>query len=353
MRLSPLCVAFTVVLNERLLAVEGQENESATRMYGVVGILSVDTNHLLRQAQRDAWIDALRERPSPARGVEVFFLLDRRASPTSPTSREDARHRDLIFLNASYTGRANHFGEKLILWLRLARSRFPGAAWYGKMDDDVYVCPRAWDAAVWPRVSPLMYLGWFHKGGSRRADELFVVLGAELVARLAPRPYCARSGTLDQEQVRKRVQKLGQDVSLKQAKQWIKAAAGGCAADASGPALIDTGYAGSALGAWVREYADVREEDLAAAGLSHTMPDHAGDAPPSRRRDGACDEKHVLFHGIKFPQRMKCIGAQQRNASAETRDCMTVGPKMVKRKVHKRRSKPLTLHKTQPLLHSP
>ena len=248
-----------------LLAFSVSAGAHQERKFGVVGVLSADGHAALRQAQRKTWIRGVREASAKDKGgggagVEVVFLLDR---PTAATAREAAARGDVRFLNASFSGRANHFGEKLALWLRLARRWFPGAAFVAKVDDDAYVCAHAWDA-VWARASPRMYLGWFHRHGSHRADEMFVVLGAELVDRLAARRYCGSAGTCDR------------------------------ARD-----LVDTGYAGTSLGIWLGAYRDVAEVDLRRAGLTN-----------SARGNESCGAAQLIAHPVKDPAAVARLGAR-------------------------------------------
>ena len=248
-----------------LLAFSVSAGAHQERKFGVVGVLSADGHAALRQAQRKTWIRGGREASAKDKGgggagVEVVFLLDR---PTAATAREAAARGDVRFLNASFSGRANHFGEKLALWLRLARRWFPGAAFVAKVDDDAYVCAHAWDA-VWARASPRMYLGWFHRHGSHRADEMFVVLGAELVDRLAARRYCGSAGTCDR------------------------------ARD-----LVDTGYAGTSLGIWLGAYRDVAEVDLRRAGLTN-----------SARGNESCGAAQLIAHPVKDPAAVARLGAR-------------------------------------------
>ena len=46
-------------------------------------------------------------------------------------------------INYSFRGKAIRFGEKLWLWLRHAVEKYPLASFYGRVDDDIYVCGSA------------------------------------------------------------------------------------------------------------------------------------------------------------------------------------------------------------------
>lgn len=199
--------------------------------YGVVGILSAAHNQCYRMAQRLTFIPNTAE----TYHVKVYFLIDR---PHPSLQREQELYRDILYLNATYSGRAVRFGEKLALWFQLARKLHPDAAFVAKMDDDCVLCNNVLWPFVWQHVAPDLYLGrmdnytdYVQHGASAAAirkfirhDELFVVLGMELIERITDRRYCHHNNV----------------------------------SDACDPTrdLFDTGFGGTSLGTWLEAYDD-------------------------------------------------------------------------------------------------
>jgi Galactosyltransferase len=169
--------------------------------YGVVGVLSSSAAgyQYKRMAQRATWV-----KDAPLYNVKVYFLIDR---PDPGLDKEQALYGDLVYINATYSGRAVRFGEKLYLWYKLAHALHPDAAFVAKVDDDCVVCSNVMWPFVWDHVTPTSYLGWMHNynkgfnktnateaglqiGSHYRMDEFFVVVGQAIVERLAKRRYC-------------------------------------------------------------------------------------------------------------------------------------------------------------------
>tara|TARA_B110000444_G_scaffold240900_1_gene256722 strand:+ start:10077 stop:12563 length:2487 start_codon:yes stop_codon:yes gene_type:complete len=189
--------------------------------FGVIGILSAQGNTRLRETSRSTWINSIQG------NIIIKFLLDR---PSPETIYEESKYGDIIFLNSSTSGRAQKFGEKLARWLKYAHRQWPSVDFIAKMDDDVFLCPGI-VPYLQSKVDPKVYMGWKHSPAAsalwngkitrkERMDEMFVVLGSQLVRRLALRQYC----------------EPGQP----------------CARG-----LIDTNYGGTSLGAWLESYDDI------------------------------------------------------------------------------------------------
>lgn len=187
----------------------------------VFGVLSVPENRAARDATRSYF------RHQADAKAKIYFLLDKQVELGSETLD------DIIFLNSSYTGRANHFGEKLLLYFKAAINLHPTVQVIFKMDDDVIACMLSILQDVRGMSSDertRLYYGFLHNYGcekpnrSCRIDEAFVGVGRVLVDRIISRPYCAN----------------------KQCEETSK----------SKP-LIDTDYGGTSLGAWLEDYDDV------------------------------------------------------------------------------------------------
>lgn len=217
----------TAPLSLHLDAALGSTGEQkSTEPFGVVGVLSAGgvANKLLRIAQRETWV-----KDSSKYNVQTLFLFD---NPTPELLAEQDEYQDVVFLNATYSGRAVRFGEKLFNWFKIAQDRYPNAAFVGKIDDDCVVCTDQMWPFVWNNLSPTDYIGWQHNFVESydhhkvlawlRHDEYFVLVGSELVSRITSREYC-------------------HDLR-------------GCDKNVS---LFDTNYGGTSLGQWLSIYDDV------------------------------------------------------------------------------------------------
>ena len=127
----------------------------------VMGMLSSDGNYGLRMSQRRTWLSHPR--------FLHRFLLDRE---TPELLEEQKLHRDLVFLNATFSGAMKGFGEKLLLWLRYAHREFPHVPLIAKVDDDVYVCPDEMEEQLNKANHPRCYAGFHHAAGLWKKDNI-------------------------------------------------------------------------------------------------------------------------------------------------------------------------------------
>ena len=170
----------------------------------VLGIISADNKIDLRNAQRTTWL---------SKGlIQYRYLLDRE---TPALILENDTFGDLVFLNATHSGYATAYGEKLDLWFKYAWEHFPNVTLYGKADDDVYVCACQMYAKLHTLAHNRLYYGWMHSEwmtftnrmkyhlygkplplpdlGRHRYnfhDEMFVLVGRDLIEPLISREYC-------------------------------------------------------------------------------------------------------------------------------------------------------------------
>lgn len=180
--------------------------------YGVVGILSSALGseyQALRTAQRATWVKDARLYYN----IRVYFLIDNPTAGPSELDTEQKLFNDIVYINATYSGRAVRFGEKLANWYKIVSAMHPDAAFVAKVDDDCVVCSSVMWPFIWQHVVPTSYIGWMHQyddytnkvaagstpiklGGAVRMDEFFVVVGMDLVHRISKRKYCHdRRGT--------------------------------------------------------------------------------------------------------------------------------------------------------------
>ncbi|XP_069130519.1 uncharacterized protein [Argopecten irradians] len=194
----------------------------------VLGMLSPFSHTQFREGQRHTWISTMQRLNSELPFRIIYkFLID---IPTNDTIKENNKYNDIVFLNATHQGRAVRFGEKLYLWLRYVHKTYPDALLAGKVDDDTFLCV----PQIFVRLSQLksqrLYYGWKHSkftndvkivNVKERIDEMFVILGKDLIERIAKRRYC--TGT-----------KCNANVDL-----------------------IDTDFGGTSLGSWLSIYDDI------------------------------------------------------------------------------------------------
>lgn len=256
--------------------------------YGVVGILSSShsENQYKRMAQRYTWVQ-----DAAAYNIKVYFLIDQ---PNESLAEEDRIYGDIVYLNATYTGRAIRFGQKLHLWYKKALSLHPDASFVAKVDDDCVVCTHVMWPFVWEHIQPMSYLGWMHKydeykkwkedqqvsaiatanrttreasfhiGGKFRIDEFFVIIGSKLLHSLANTEYCED----EDEHVCKHSNKLH-----------------------------DTNYGGASLGNWLGNYKGVAITTLNELSPHPTIPKFV----QRNLLNFTCNGKVTHVHPVKNP----------------------------------------------------
>ncbi|KAK3581373.1 hypothetical protein CHS0354_016219 [Potamilus streckersoni] len=219
----------------------------------IIGILSANGNRALRNAQRQTWISTLKQDLPLA--VEYKFVLDR---PTQEALDEHDRERDIVFLNSSYSGYAVKFGEKLFGWFKYVAEHNHEATIVAKMDDDVFLCTKQMIARLNELKHTRLYYGWQHQKGIVRIDEMFVVLGIDLVMRISQRRICsAKESECEKSE------------------------------------LVDTNWGGTSLGRWLSAYDDV----ITVPDNANIIHYHRGQKPSLdiRKEDNFC-QKYLLYH---------------------------------------------------------
>ena len=175
-------------------------------------------NFALRNAHRKTWISNT-DVHGPFR-IKVFFLIDTTANKN--IMFEQSQNNDIFFLNVSRTDvkRGRQSGLQLIVWYRFLAKYFPEAEMVVRMDDDVFFCAPQMFQRIFRIRSETIYYGYMSK--ARYIQDMFVVLGMELVRRISQRLYC---------------------------RQGIEA----CIVDSG---LTETGNAGHSLKKWLELYDD-------------------------------------------------------------------------------------------------
>ncbi|XP_021340537.1 uncharacterized protein LOC110441659 [Mizuhopecten yessoensis] len=159
----------------------------------ILGILTPATNMNYRNAQRSTWLSTMQRSQSelPFK-ITYKFLIDQ---PTKETIVENNNYNDIVFLNVTSHGRATKFGEKLYVWFKYIHEQYPDALLGAKLDDDVFLCVLQIFKRLDQLKSSKLYYGWTHGAGSHvkietRVDEMFLVVGKDLLERIAKRRYC-------------------------------------------------------------------------------------------------------------------------------------------------------------------
>ena len=222
----------------------------------MLGILTISSHSSLRNFIRKSWINDL------PKNVCYKFLYDEQKD--IPENEQF----DGIPLKAKHKGRAVRFGEKLYRYYKYVNytQEFKDVKYVVKMDDDAILCPKKLFKYLSEKnLTTKSYVGWFHNMESwnskvdydHRSDEMFVLLGRDLVNRIASKKYC------DSEE-RKDCESLNQ--------------------------LYDTNYGGTSLGIWLSEMNDIKPLPM------NDVFDHKNTNVKLNPKDV------LLFHTAKTPE---------------------------------------------------
>ena len=175
--------------------ISGTRNQNtATKPLLVLGILSGDGHLLRREIQRETVLQHIRQFSQDIPyDVKYKFIMDKE---TEQTALENKLHSDIIYVNASTHGWGQHFGYKVQFWFKYVFEKYPNVSVAVRMDDDAFMCVPQMLTRIYILDTPTLYYGW--KFGSdnmtiatpNRVDEMFMVLGRELIKRLSKRKYC-------------------------------------------------------------------------------------------------------------------------------------------------------------------
>ncbi|XP_071175124.1 uncharacterized protein [Mytilus edulis] len=158
----------------------------------VIGILTCDSTADRRASQRNTWISTMVQYADKLPFRIVYkFVFDH---PSNASIYENHIYNDIVYLNVTHHGWAVKFGEKLYKWLQYLHTNYPDALIAAKMDDDVFLCIPQITARLYELLSPTLYYGWRRsRANSPEIDEMFVVLGMDLIKRIMERKYCGES----------------------------------------------------------------------------------------------------------------------------------------------------------------
>lgn len=211
------------------------------------------------------------------------FVFDR----NEDVHEQDRIHNDFMVLNSTFTGRANHFGEKMYLFYKYSVVEFPNAKFIAKIDDDVLFCvAELYSNLMSYPNNHLIYYGWSHFSQSvnvkskyeswgielnskinnktlnefyllsnlthksyimmSRMDEYFVVVGRGLVDRIVSRPLCSlrvSNESLHNELIGLTIAKCLIELKISATSNIVP--------------LIDLNSGGTSLAVWLSLYRDV------------------------------------------------------------------------------------------------
>ena len=108
---------------------------------------------------------------------------------------------DGISINATHEGYVVRFGDKLYRYFSyvINNQNLKNVEYIVKMDDDAVLCPKKlFEYLNKKDLTRKSYVGWLHRLDTwtskvdidHRVDEMFVLLGRDLVARIVSKPYC-------------------------------------------------------------------------------------------------------------------------------------------------------------------
>ena len=161
------------------------------------------------------------------------------------------------------------FGEKLYRYYSYVvnNPKLTNVKYIVKMDDDALPCPKKlFEYLDGRNLTGKSYAGWFHNMDTwksqidrfHRADEMFLLLGRDLVTRIASKPYCNHPSKIVCDS-------LGQ--------------------------LSDANCGGEAIGVWLSQMQDVNPLPM------NNVIDHKG-----KGRNKLRPEDTLLFHTAKTPE---------------------------------------------------
>ena len=175
---------------------------------------------------------------------------------------------DGISLNATHEGFAVRFGEKLYLYYSYVvnNPKLKYVKYIVKMDDDAVLCPKQlFKYLDGINLTGKSYAGWFHSMDTWKSkvnrhhssDEMFVLLGRDIVYRIASKKYCVNRNKI--------------------------------VCDSLGE-LYDTNSGGTSIGVWLSQMKDINPLPM------NKVLDHKGSKKRLRAKDT------LLFHAAKTPK---------------------------------------------------
>ncbi|XP_063405764.1 uncharacterized protein LOC134689724 [Mytilus trossulus] len=243
---------------EQLNAQTSQESRS----HIVLGILSGGKNILFRDTQRGTWIKTmLRLHKVLPFKITYKFLLD---EPSSESIKENALNHDIVYLNVSHHGRAVKFGEKIYVWWKYIHKVYPDALMGAKIDDDAFICVPEMFHRLDTLKSGNLYYGWRHGKEKHvdidnRIDEMFLVLGKDLISLVSNRTYCGERKCKNKDE------------------------------------LIETNYGGNSMGDWLSVYKDKINFKSDNDRIVQTAASNRFELAEKYVKPGFCDQK-LIFH---------------------------------------------------------
>ena len=209
----------------------------------------------MRSFIRDSWTNDL------PKNVCYVFLYDK------PEYIPIQEQFDGLSINATHEGRAVRFGEKLYRYYSyvINNPNLKNVKYVVKMDDDLVLCAaKFFNYLNTQNLTTKSYLGWFHNMNTwkskvdvnHRSDEMFVLIGRDLVGQIASKEYC-------KEKTRSICDSLGH--------------------------LYDTNYGGTSLGIWLETINNVNPIPM-----NHVF-NHMNTNKELKPEDS------LLFHATKTP----------------------------------------------------
>ncbi|CAG2207074.1 unnamed protein product [Mytilus edulis] len=191
-------VTYIVFYKANIFHVEEKINhtEPGDKPYIVLGIFSANGRERFRKIQRETWIDAMMKMQHhiPFR-ITYKFLLD---NFDEGTIKENIIYKDILSLNVTSRDGSINVARKMHLWMEHIKIYYPNALLGAKLDDETFMCVPQIFYRLDNLKSKSLCFSYNHiKGNATNIysdfDDLFVVLGRDIIARIANRTYCTQN----------------------------------------------------------------------------------------------------------------------------------------------------------------
>ncbi|XP_063413688.1 uncharacterized protein LOC134696052 isoform X3 [Mytilus trossulus] len=190
-------VPYIVFYKANIFHVDANFNhtEPGEKPYIVLGIFSANGRERFRKIQRETWIDTMMkiQHHMPFR-ITYKFLLD---NFDEATIKENIMYKDILSLNVTSRGGSLNVARKMHLWMEHIQIYYPNALLGAKLDDETFMCVPQIFYRLDNLKSERLCFSYNHKKGNKTQlhsnfDDLFVVLGRDIIAKIANRTFCTQ-----------------------------------------------------------------------------------------------------------------------------------------------------------------
>ncbi|CAC5393074.1 unnamed protein product [Mytilus coruscus] len=172
-----------------------KHTEPGEKPYIVLGIFSANGRERFRKIQRETWIDAMvkMQQHIPFR-ITYKFLIN---NFDKGTIKENIIYKDILSLNVTPRGGSINVARKMHIWMNHIQMHYPNALLGAKLDDETFMCVPQIFYRLDNLKSPNLCFSYNYKKLNKTniykdINELFVVLGRDIIARIANGIYCTK-----------------------------------------------------------------------------------------------------------------------------------------------------------------